>query len=420
MNSSVSANSASTSQPRALVVGLGIGGLASAIRLSRIGWDVTIVERSRQRRRGGYFVALFRAGALPADRLGMRHLMHDRASQTGGNWDIDRAGNKSPGLGYNGLTGGNDIDKIGDLIIRGDIENAGYDALPQNVTVRFATSPVSIEQDPDGVDVTLQERDSESTTTERFELVVGADGIHSTVRRLAFGIEEKDVLVPTGYMIAACTLDSPVPGYKMQDSLILSEINRSCWVFAFEDHNPTLLFSYKADDLAAEKKRNPIDSIKDAFASKEGYGETLSWLIDQFEQADEFLFDSADQVHMDSWHRGRVVLMGDAAWCLTLYSGMGASSAIAGSDALGTFLERNGNDVQRSLSQWENHMRPFIKKNMKSGMDMRSFFTVGSQKEATARKVRTKLMKSRLMEKFGTNLRKRAFASKIQDIAAEA
>lgn len=168
------------------------------------------------------------------------------------------------------------------------------------------------------------------------------------------------------------------------------------------------------------KKRNPIDSIKDAFASKEGYGETLSWLIDQFEQADEFLFDSADQVHMDSWHRGRVVLMGDAAWCLTLYSGMGASSAIAGSDALGTFLERNGNDVQRSLSQWENHMRPFIKKNMKSGMDMRSFFTVGSQKEATARKVRTKLMKSRLMEKFGTNLRKRAFASKIQDIAAEA
>lgn len=154
MNSSVSANSASTSQPRALVVGLGIGGLASAIRLSRIGWDVTIVERSRQRRRGGYFVALFRAGALPADRLGMRHLMHDRASQTGGNWDIDRAGNKSPGLGYNGLTGGNDIDKIGDLILRGDIENAGYDALPQNVTVRFATSPVSIEQDPDGVDVT--------------------------------------------------------------------------------------------------------------------------------------------------------------------------------------------------------------------------------------------------------------------------
>lgn len=409
-----------TAKPRALVVGLGIGGLSSAIRLSRIGWDVTIVERSAARRRGGYFIALFRSGGAAADRLGMRHLYHDRTSKTGKAWDIDRVGKRSPGLGYAALTSGEDLNKIGELMLRGDVENAAFDALPAGVDVRFSTMPTAIEQDADGVTVTLQERNHPETTTERFDLVIGADGIHSTVRRLAFGLEEDEVLVPTGYMIAAFTLDTEVPGYNLQDSMILSEVGQSAWVFSFEDHAPTVLFSYKVDDVKAEKKRNPVESVREAFARGGEYGETLSWLIDQFEQSDEYLFDSADQVHMNTWHQGRVVLLGDSAWCLTLYSGMGASSAIAGADALGTFLERNGNDVQRSLAQWEKHMRPFIAENMKSGQAMRNFFTAGNQRELIQRKFMTKMMRTRGLDKVAELMRNRKMAAKTMDIAGTA
>jgi 2-polyprenyl-6-methoxyphenol hydroxylase-like FAD-dependent oxidoreductase len=168
---------------RALVVGMGVSGMAAATRLHRAGWSVTIVERSRQRRTGGYFVALFGTGQKAARRLGLLDALHDRAGDAA-SLDIDRSGRAHPAMTL--------ADAPGKpwMMLRGDVERATFEALPDEVEVRFATSPVGISQDADGADVTLEER-SGSRTTERFDLVIGADGIHSTVRRLVFGPEEQ-------------------------------------------------------------------------------------------------------------------------------------------------------------------------------------------------------------------------------------
>ncbi|MFD8844404.1 hypothetical protein [Streptomyces pseudogriseolus] len=100
-------------------------------------------------------------------------------------------------------------------------------------------------------------------------------------------------------------------------------------------------------------------SLRRAFGP-EPTGPVLDHLIGQFEKADDFLFDSTHQVVMPTWHTDRIVLPGDAAWCMTLYSGMGASTGMAGADLLGTVLQRNLGQIPRALREWEQRLRPFI------------------------------------------------------------
>lgn len=224
---------------RALVVGLGVSGIAAALRLHRAGWQVTVAERASQRRQGGYFLALFSTGAAAAERLGILDAIGDRTVPGGNAWFVDRSGRRRPGMGFADLPDAR-------MILRADIERAGFDALPADVRIRYATVPVALDQDPAGVDVTL--RDSGTESVERFELVVGADGLRSTMRSLVFPPGSYR-LHRLGMMIGAAALTEQVPEFAQEEGLILTEPGRSAWVFAFVDRPPTVLFSYRSSDV---------------------------------------------------------------------------------------------------------------------------------------------------------------------------
>ena len=388
-----------TSRQRALVVGLGISGIASALRLQRAGWDVVVLEKAPKRRRGGYFIALFGTGIAAAQRLGIADAIPSRLAADSVTYEVARSGRRrAGGLGYGALPG------EARLVVRGDIEDAAFSALPDEVEIRYSTVPVALRQDADGVEVEISDL-ATGTTTERFDLVVGADGLRSTVRRLAFEPAQSPIR-RLGYMIAVFSLVDAVPGYRGQDGLIMAEPGRSVWVFGFANRAPGVLFSYRTDDVDAEFTRPAIESLRAAYGPQPT-GSTLGWLLDQFEQAPDYLFDSAEQVHLDQWHRGRVVLVGDAAWCLTLYSGMGASSGLAGADLLGTMLERHPDDVPQALRDWEDHLHPFIDHHLDSGVKMRRFFTPAHRAERLLRFVMTRLSRvpigARLLAKMKTN-----------------
>lgn len=395
---------------RALVVGLGVAGISSALRLSRIGWDVVILEKAPQRRLGGYFVALFGAGISAAERLGIEPRMPDRTAKNGLSFNIDRKGSRKPGLSYSDLPGRSR------MLVRGDIEDAAFSALPEDVEIRYSSTPVALRQDENGVEVDILNKEDGVTVTERFDLVVGADGLRSTIRRLAF--EPKNELFRLNYMIASFSLSEPVPGFRQQDGAVLHENGRSVWVFAFADRPPTVLFSYRTDDVDAEFKKTPIQALRDAYGP-EPTGPTLGWLLDKFEVAPDFLFDSAEQVHMDQWHKGRVVLIGDAAWCLTLYSGMGVSAGLAGADLLGTMLQQYDGNVPRALNAWENHLRPFISYHVKTGVNQRSFFTPANSFERHFQTALIRLTRVPLAGKILYNLKKNGKDAKMKgmDIA---
>ncbi|MEU8916433.1 hypothetical protein [Streptomyces nigrescens] len=97
-------------------------------------------------------------------------------------------------------------------------------------------------------------------------------------------------------------------------------------------------------------------------------------------------FGPHEQVHMDRWHRGRVVLVGDSAWCVTLYAGMGASAGLAGADLLGTMLDSHPDNVGRALAKWENALRPYVEHYQHNGaqqVSSSSRRTVSSSPSAT-------------------------------------
>lgn len=374
---------------RALVVGLGITGIAAAISLQRAGWTPVVVEKAPGRRRGGYFIGLLGAGRASAERLGLMAHLHNRTPSPRVNVELDRAGGRTPTPGFGDMPG------APWLMLRGDVEKAAFEVLPREVEVRYATVPTAIEQDDHGVDVTLRTTSADGATsdaTERFDLVVGADGLRSTVRRMVFGPDET-YLTRLDYMIAAFELPGDLPGLARGEGGILAEPGRSFWVFPFADHAPTALFSYRTDDVDAEFGATPAERIRDVFGP-EPLGATMEAAVAAMEQAGSVLFDSVEQVHLDSWHRGRVVLVGDAAWCVTLYAGMGVSSGLAGGELLGTLLARHPDDLETALTRWESRMRPYIHAYQQLGVRNRAFFTPADRAETWRRTLLMRLLRT--------------------------
>ncbi|MEH0420806.1 FAD-dependent monooxygenase [Streptomyces sp. B21-083] len=400
-------------QPRALVVGLGLAGIATALRLRQVGWEPVVVERAPARRSSGYFIFLFGTGVSSARRLGVLEEIGDRAGPQLASYEINRAGRRTSGRSPGMFPG---VTTKPRHLLRGDVEKALFNALPDDVEIRFSTVPTRITQDASTAEVTLHDTAADTYVTERFDLVVGTDGLRSSVRRLAFG--DQDFLRPLNYMVGATALDEPVAGFGLHEGLILAEPGRSAWTFPFVNRGPSLMFSYRADDIDAEFKRPAIESIRAAFGPKPA-GPVLESLFSRFEQAPDALFDSVHQVKMDNWHRGRVVLVGDAAWCVTLYAGMGASSAIAGGELLGSLLERHPGDVADALRIWESRMRPFIHTEQNSALIMRRSFTPHDRKEQLLRTAMLRIMtKPRLAKAVGKVVRGPDFSNKELDVAA--
>ncbi|MTD52628.1 FAD-dependent oxidoreductase [Amycolatopsis sp. RM579] len=366
---------------------MGVSGIATAARLRKSGWRPVIVERAPARRSGGYFIVLFGAGRAAAARLGMLDAVHDRVTKTP-KLDIERDGSSRPGMSFSDLPGNPWT------MLRGDIEAAAYSVLPDDVEIRYSTVPTAIEQDTDGVDVTLLDTVAGTSSTERFDVVVGADGLRSTVRTLVFGPHE-NYLRRLGYMVTAFQFHGTPAGLEPGQAVTLLEPGRSMWVFAYRDHDPTVMMTYRTDDVDAEFLRPPAERLRSVFGPRP-LGSTLGDVIDAAESAEEILFDSAEQVRMDKWHQGRVVLVGDAAWCVTLYAGMGVSSGLTGAELLGTMLDRHPGDVGAALTAWEEALRPYIDHYLDGALADRKVFVVNSKLEILFRRMVPWLRRFRL------------------------
>lgn len=340
---------------RALVVGLGIAGMAAAIGLAKAGWMPVVIERSRERRTGGYFVGLFPEGRRAAVELGIADHLHIRNPERkpeGNTWSIDRRGRRAPGLGF--------LDQPGDpaAVLRGDIEAALWHGISAHaVEVRFGTTVTDIRDAHGAVETVLENSATGARSYEEFDLVVGADGMRSSVRRIVFGPHE-DHLKNWDAMICAFRMTRQVPSFGASDSIIDAQPRRAAWVFGFADHPPTALLTYRTRDIEQQFAGSHIDQLRHVFAGMDG--PVVTHVLDELDAAPEILFDSVHQVRMPRWSAGRVVLVGDAAWCLNLYSGMGASSALRGGAALGSALHENPDDLTAGLDAWEAGLRPFI------------------------------------------------------------
>ncbi|MFE9780279.1 FAD-dependent monooxygenase [Streptomyces sp. NPDC005775] len=340
-------------QKHALIVGLGIAGMSAALGLRRAGWTSVIVERAPERRTGGYFINLTPEGMRAVDDLGLDTL-HTRDPERGTTWSLNRRGHRRPALGWLDLPG------RPTAMVRGDVEAALWQQVQphggDDVEVRFATAPLEIVDGDTATEVLLEDATGRRYR-ETFDLVVGADGLRSTVRRLAFGPHER-FMTTWNAMICAFPLPAQAPSFGEQDSLISARPGRAVWVFGLADRAPTALLTYCTRDIDAEFATGRTERLRAVFGDMDH--PAVRHVLDALPTTADCLFDSVHQVKMDRWSTGRIVLAGDAAWCLNLFSGMGTTAALRGGAELGRVLTEHPDDLAAALAAWEARLRPFI------------------------------------------------------------
>ncbi|MCD0446967.1 FAD-dependent monooxygenase [Glycomyces sp. A-F 0318] len=334
---------------RAVVIGAGIAGQAAALRLHRAGWRTLVVERAPARRSSGYMVNLIGTGYDAVERLGLLPALAERDLGAFTSILVRADGSRKfavPAAVVEAALGSRAMS-----VFRGDLETALHQAVRDTAEFRFGTTVQAVAQDGDGVEVALDDG-----TTERADLLVGADGLHSGVRRLVFG-DESRFRVDLHHMVGAFPLDRVPRGLDEGSGTTFIGPRRTAAVVNLGPGRSSAFFTYRSADTAADLERGPAQALSAAFGDLGGgVPDALAQLR---EDPGGAYFDSVGQIAMDAWSRGRVVLLGDAAWCVTLFAGYGAALALTGADRLGAALERHG-DVPSALADWESRLRPEV------------------------------------------------------------
>lgn len=348
-----------------LISGGGIAGLTLAYWLQRYGFQPTVVERMPDVSRAkGYLIDFWGPGCGVARQMGLIDRMQQHNCHIH-DWKlVDRRGAEILSM---------DLEKLGSLLggpvfnfFRGDLEAMLLDKIRDDVELRMGTSIERMRPTDDFVETQMTDG-----TTERWDLVIGADGVHSNVRRLAFG-EEEQFIRHLGYTVAAVTL--PSDDHDLQQACYLyNEPGRLLMLFRCPSG---LLIGYLIGRTPQAKR---LDSSQRA-AWVRGTFREMQWLVPELlESVDDrapIFMDTVSQICMPSWSRGRVSLVGDAAGCLTLLAGQGASMAMAGAHLLAQQLGEAQGDFPVAFARYEAALKPGIMRRQREARRLAKLFFV--------------------------------------------
>ncbi|GAA4538818.1 FAD-dependent monooxygenase [Amycolatopsis samaneae] len=336
-----------------LISGAGAAGITLAYWLRHHGFRPTVVERAEAPRRGGHAIDIRGSALGVVERMGVADLLREKRTDMRGMSWYNARGRKLVDVTEHTLTGGlvgnEDIE-----ILRDELTDILY-ATTEGVEYVFDDAITGLTQTPDGVDVTFA-----ASAPRTFDLVVGADGIHSAVRRLAFGPEARYVHHLDTYL-AVFTM----PNYLNLDrwqSFHMSP-GRLAGVYSARGNAETramLGFESPVLDYDHRDRAQQEKLVTDAFL---GGGWETPRLLREMRSAPELYFDSMSQVRMDSWTAGRVTLVGDAGYGPSPLSGQGTSLALVGAYVLAGELRAARGDHQTAFARYTEIMRPFVAKN---------------------------------------------------------
>ena len=347
-----------------LISGASVAGPALAYWLQRYGYETTVVERAPAPRPGGYAVDFRGASMTVLERMGILSAVRERATRMGAMTYVKESGKVAATTSVEAFSGELEI-------LRGDLVDILYDLTRDTTEYIFDDTITELTQDDAGVDVVF-----ESGTTRHFDLVVGADGLHSNVRRLAFG-PESSYVHDLGYYASVCTVENHL-GLD-HTGQILNVPGKTVGTYSARNNTEAkALFYFASSDLTYDRRN--VGAQK---AIVEEQFKDLGWevptLLEGMRTAPDFYFDSISQIKLDSYSRGRVSLCGDAGYCASPLSGMGTSLAIVGAYVLAGELHAAGGDHLRAFAKYDLRMKDFVAACQQQAVDGAKWFVPASK-----------------------------------------
>lgn len=332
---------------RAVVCGAGIAGLALAGCLGRQGWDVVVLERTPRPREQGYMMDFFGPGWDAAEAMGVLPAVLELGYRVERLSYVDDRGRDRAGLPFARFAHALDGHLVS--VMRPDLERVLREHARGVAELRYGRRVVGVRQRPGGAGAVLDDG-----TVLDADLVVGADGVHSAVRRSAFGPEER-FRRWLGLHTAAFVVDDPEAHRQVGDRFCLTDsIDRAMGFYGLRDGRLAVFAVHRA--AAPSLPADPREALRAVHGS-------LGWIVPRVLAAcpggDRLYYDQVVQVELPRWSSGRVVLLGDSGQAVSLLGGQGASLGIAGAWLLAERLDRAGS-VEEALTGWERVWRPVV------------------------------------------------------------
>jgi 2-polyprenyl-6-methoxyphenol hydroxylase-like FAD-dependent oxidoreductase len=336
-----------------LISGAGIAGPALAYWLKQYGFHPTVIERVSKPHEGGYIFHLHgKNGIEVLKRTGVWEKILEKRRVDKETLFVDESDAIVAKIETPSATGTVEPSGAQYTLKRADVARVLYDHTKDDVEYLFGDSITDIGEDASGVTVSF-----EKGGDQRFDLVIGADGLHSQVRAIAFG-EEARFRHYLGYYVTGYTMQNYPLDYGV-DLVYLSpgklvtlvglENNAAIAILIFRQPQE-LMYDFR--DTEAQKKL-----LREAFAGEKW---KIPELLARMEEVPDFFFDSVSQIRMDTWHKGRIALIGDAGYCPTLLSGFGAQLGLSGAYILAGELMAAAGDYQKAFEAYEHELRPYV------------------------------------------------------------
>ncbi|HEY7057084.1 MAG TPA: FAD-binding domain [Vicinamibacterales bacterium] len=347
---------------RVAINGTGIAGPTLAYWLRRFGHEPVLFERAPELRTGGYIIDFWGLGFEIADRMGLVPALLQRCYKMERLRMVDADGREVAGMDVTPMR-----EQLHGRFIslsRADLSAVLFKSC-DGIPARFGVSIAGIEQDGEGVTATFSDG-----RQDRFDLVVGADGLHSQMRELMFGPEER-FETSLDCHVAVFRLS----GYPLRDELTYvshTVPKRQVARVALRDDETLLLLICRSELIDGDPPREQLKA-----ALRRAFGD-MKWevpdILDRMDEVDDIYFDRVSQIHLPRWSTERVAVIGDAAACASLLAGEGTGLAMIEAYVLAGELHRADGDIVRALAAFEARLRSFVALKQKAALRFRAFF----------------------------------------------
>ena len=346
-----------------LISGVGIAGPTLAFWLGYAGFEPTLIECAPALRTSGYVIDFWGPGYDIAERMGLSDEINRVGYHIREMCIVDDNGDRIAGFGtrvFKELTGGRFV-----TLGRSDLSRLLFEKVRGTTETIFGDEITSLQEQPDRVEVQFR-----NAKKRRFDLVIGADGLHSNVRRLIFGPQDQFER-ELGYYVAAFE----VQGYRPRDEnvyIIYGQPGRILGRFALHDDRTLFLFVF-----AFHRSVPVFDVATQKAILRERFGDG-TWecprILDELDRTENLYFDRVSQIKMGHWSRGRIALLGDAAFCVSLMAGQGSALAITAAYVMAGELVKASGRHEEAFHNYEALLGSYIGSKQKGAERFSSAF----------------------------------------------